>query len=223
MKIAICTPTYGDVTADYAQSLVAMVLRTVQTPIEYNGVPTVPEIKTFLASSSVLPQLRNLLVKLADEWGANYLLWIDADQSFPEEALLRLLSHNLAVVGVNYPRRAAPHHPTAVSPDGELCWTREEDARGGSLARVRSLGLGFCLMDMNVLRELRHPTADGEERPLFALQMLGDGTRIRGEDVHLFMRLEQEAGVPIYLDHALSWSIGHVAKQVLTNADAGGC
>jgi hypothetical protein len=56
--------------------------------------------------------------------------------------------------------------------------------------------------------------------PLFAIEMLDDGTRIVGEDVFFFRRL-REAGIPVYLDHPLSWTIGHVHQSVLTNADAG--
>jgi hypothetical protein len=49
--------------------------------------------------------------------------------------------------------------------------------------------------------------------------MLGDGTEIVGEDVFFFRRLH-EAGVSVHVDHALSWSIGHVHQRVLSNADA---
>jgi hypothetical protein len=50
--------------------------------------------------------------------------------------------------------------------------------------------------------------------------MVGDGTEIVGENVFFFRRLH-EAGVPVHLDQALSWSSGHVHQRVLTNADPG--
>ncbi len=40
--------------------------------------------------ASMLPTLRNVLVEDALDWGANYLLWVDADHVFPPECLLRL-------------------------------------------------------------------------------------------------------------------------------------
>lgn len=222
MKIAICTPCYGDVTAQFAYSLAKLVGRTVQTRIDFNGQIVTPEVELFMKSSSVLPQLRNMLVKAALEWRANYLLWIDADQSFPEDALLRLLSLNLKVVGVNYPRRVPPHLPTAASHEGGLIWTTEEAARVNSIIPVGSMGFGCCLMDMTIFDSLEERAlAAGKDTmwPLFAVEMLSDGTEIVGEDVFFFRRLH-EAGIPIHLDHALSWTVGHVHQRVLTNADA---
>lgn len=219
MKIAVCTPHYGDVTAGYAFSLATMLVRTAKTQFNYNGTIMAPETNVFMATSSVLPQLRNILIQRAVRWGANYLLWVDADHTFPEDALLRLLSLNLPVVGVNYPRRVPPHRPTAVSLDGELAWTTEAIAREGRVQQVHSLGFGFCLMDMHALQKvLSERGPGGEEMPLFAVEMLGDGTQIVGEDVFFFRRL-RTAGIGVYLDHALSWTIGHVHSRVLMNGD----
>jgi hypothetical protein len=154
------------------------------------------------------------LVQEALGWGANFMLWADADHKFPEAALLRLLSLNLPVVGVNYPRRVHPHRPTASGDGNELVWTTEELARDGAVARVHSLGFGFCLIDMTIFETLqRHADEAGRGSiwPLFAVEMIGDGTQIIGEDIFFFRRLA-EAGVPVYLDHALSWSVGHVVS-----------
>lgn len=223
MKIAICTPYHGDVAADFAYSLGRMLLATVQTQIEFNGQIVHPQIELFFRTSSILPQLRNMLVQEALSWGANYLLFADSDHSFPEDALMRLLAPNLPVVGVNYPRRVAPHRPTATGLDGELVWTTEDDARSGLIVQVRSLGFGLCLIDRTVFETLyQHALATGADSiwPLFAMEMKGDGTGAVGEDVYFFRKLHA-AGVPVYLDHSLSWAVGHVHQRVLTNAEAG--
>ena len=214
MKIAICTPHYADVSADYARCLAKMVLRTIRSDIIFNGVATIPEIEIFMRRSSVLPRCRNTLTKDAVDWGANFLLWIDGDHSFPEDALLRLLSLNLPVVGVNYARRAKPTWPTAVSLDGELIWTTQELAASGEVVQVRHLGLGFCLVDMTVIHALQEVPG-----PLFSLEMVGDGLEVVAEDV-FFLRRVNEAGFGVYLDHGLSWHIGHVHERLVTNADA---
>lgn len=219
MKIAICTPHYADVTAAYARCLAKMVVHTVQAEITYNGERVVPQIEIFHRKSSVLPRCRNTLVKDALDWSANYLLWIDADHSFPEHSLMRLLSLNLPVVGVNYPRRAHPTWPTAVSLDGAIIWTTEEFARDGEVVEVRHLGLGFCLIDMNVIHALRERTVDGKAQPMFALEMIEDGLEVVAEDVFFFRRIK-EAGYGVFLDHWLSWQIGHVHERLATNADA---
>lgn len=221
MKIAICTPCYGDVTAQFAFSLAKLVLRTGSKQIEFNEQVVFPQIELFMRSSSVLPQLRNMLVKDAITWGANYLLWLDADQSFPDEALLRLLSLNLPVVGVNYPRRVHPHLPTAVGLDGRLVYTTEAAARANDIVPVQSLGLGCCLISMPIFDQL-HERALATDKasiwPLFAVEMVGDGSEVVGEDVFFFRSL-QNAGIPVHLDQALSWSIGHVHQREIMNAD----
>lgn len=214
MRIAICTPHYGDVTAPYARCLSKMLLTTARASITFNDVQTVPELEIFMRKSSVLPRCRNTLAKDARDWGANYLLWVDADHSFPDSALLRLLSLNLPVVGVNYPRRAEPTWPTAVSLDGKFVWTTPELAERGDIEQVRHLGLGFCLVDMNVVHAL---AAQGG--PLFSLEMVGDGLQVVAEDVFFFRRVAA-AGFNIYLDHALSWHMGHQFDRLVTNADA---
>ncbi len=214
MRIAVCTPHYADVTAEYARCLAKMLLCTARSNIVFNGETTHPEFELFLRRSSVLPRCRNTLVKDAVDWGANYLLWIDGDHSFPEDALIRLLSLNLPVVGVNYARRSRPTWPTAVSLEGEFVWTTEDLASRGEVVQVRHLGLGFCLVDMNVIHALKQ--APG---PLFALEMVGDGLQVVAEDVFFFRRVN-EAGFSVYLDHGLSWHIGHVYDSIVTNAHA---
>jgi hypothetical protein len=223
MKIAICTPHYGDVTAEFAFSLAKLVGRTAQTQIDFNGQVVLPTIELFMRSSSIVSQLRNILVRDALDWGANYLLWLDADQKFPDEALLRLLTLNLPAVGVNYPRRVPPHRPTATGLDGSLVWTTEQRARDGVVEQVLSLGFGCCLLDMTIFDALhRQALTEGETGmwPLFDVEMLGDGTEIVGEDVFFFRRLNR-AGIALHLDHALSWSVGHVHQRVLNNSDSG--
>jgi hypothetical protein len=196
-------------------------VRTVQAPIRFNGEVRTPEIEVFMRSSSLLPKLRNQLVQDALEWGANYLLWADADHTFPEEALLRLLMLNLRVVGVNYPRRTSPTYPSAFALDGKLIWTTEENAQAGEITPVSSLGLGFCLMDMTIFNDLEKQAGrEGEENmwPLFAYQIEPGQIEGIGEDKYFFDLLKR-ANVPVHLDHALSWSIGHFYPRLLRNSD----
>ncbi len=216
MKIAICTPVHGDVTAHYAQSLADMLLRTSTANIIFNDVPVAPDLKLFMRTSSLLPKIRNGLVEDAIDWGANYLLWVDSDHWFPDGSLLRLLSLNLPVVGVNYPTRQIPAWPTAIGLDGQRVWTTEELATQNAVTQVASLGLGFCLIDVHVLKSAK---ATGDtRRPLFMIELTEDGAMI-GEDLVFFRRIN-EAGFPVHVDHALSWEIGHVHRHILYNSDA---
>ena len=222
MKIAICTPHYGGVHARFASSLAKMVAKTVQAPIMFNDQVASPEIEIFMKSSSTLATLRSMLVQDAIDWGANYLLWVDSDHSFPADALLRLLSLNLPLVRANYPRRTSPTYPTARDLDGDLLWTTRELAKRCDVVPVGSLGLGFCLMSMTVLDDLRrHAAAQGQENfwPLFAFETRPGEMESVGEDIFFFRKLSA-AGIVPHVDHALSWTIGHLHEKLLTNDEA---
>lgn len=221
MKIAICSPHYGDVHPLWMKSVLKMVVRTVQTPINFNGSPATPEIELFMKSSSTLPTLRNQLFKDALDWGAHYLLWADSDHTFPETALLHLLTRGLDVVGVNYGRRTFPTYPTTVGMDGGLVWTDEDMAKAREVTQVRSMGLGLCLMDMSIVPRLEaQAAAEGRSNiwPLFAYEIRAGEIEGIGEDVFFFRRLS-EAGISLHVDHALSWSIGHAHQKLITNFD----
>jgi hypothetical protein len=217
MKIAICTPYYANVSAEYTISLLRMCEWTRSCTIIYNGERRTPEVEVFLRKSSVLPYTRNVLVRDALAWGADYLLWIDADHAFPADSLTQLLSRNKAVIGVNQPRRSKPTYPTVTGLDGKLVWTTEGLANAGSVEEVESLGLALCLVDAHVLSAVRAALQD-KGQALFSLEMLGDGCKIVGED-QFFCRNIREHGHHIFVDHELSWRVGHLFETLLKNAD----
>jgi hypothetical protein len=201
-----------------------MIAHSCSAVVEVDGEPGKIEFETFMVSCSLLPESRNRLVAEAWNWGADYMLWMDADHVFPCDALLRLLSRSVLIAGCNYARRFIPTSPTA-SKYGEddemdLVWTTEEKAKADDLEEVAHLGLGLCLMDMRVL-DFLHAKAEEQGKdsfwPLFRMDPTPDGIRFVGEDVHFFKSI-REAGVKIFLDHALSWELGHVSELILTNA-----
>ncbi|HSE58226.1 MAG TPA: hypothetical protein VLA99_05950 [Nitrospiraceae bacterium] len=224
MKIALCIPCYGDTKAKFTQCLVAMVAHTLEAKVELDGKEAQIEFETFIVSSSLLLESRNRLVAEAINWEADYMLWMDADHVFPREALLMLLSRSRLVVGCNYARRFSPTSPTAskLGTDNEmdLVWTTREKAEAGELEEVAHVGLGLCLVDMRVYAILeRWATEQGKEHfwPLFEMPVKPNGIGCVGEDVSYFKTL-REAGVKIFLDHELSWDVGHISEQILTNA-----
>ena len=219
MKIAICTPHHSLVTSHYASCMVRMVMKTSECIFDFNGQPTKAELNLMMRSSSLLPLARSLLVEDAVEWGANYMLWVDSDHWFPDNALLRLLSWNIPVVGANYPRRERPTYPTAHGLDEELIWTTEEQAKSDAIEPVGTLGLGFCLVDMSVIHAIRKLNPDGTPRRMFAIGMTADWSGYIGEDAYFFQKI-RDAGFAVHLDHGLSWQIGHAAESLLFNSDA---
>ncbi|HEX4736660.1 MAG TPA: hypothetical protein VH331_03760 [Allosphingosinicella sp.] len=221
MKIAICIPRYGDTKGEFTVSLSRMVIKTLSAAGAMR-----PEIEIFSVTSSDLPVSRNLLLKRAIEWQAHYLLWLDADHIFPAQSLIRLLSHRLPVVGCNYSRRREPAGPVAVrvneAGEREHVWTTEELARTGVVEEVVHVGLGLCLMDMAILHQVKEHVEKGvgwaDWNPFDRKLLPGTTTRM-GEDASFFEEL-REAGVKVYVDHALSWYVGHIGEHIFTNEDA---
>lgn len=220
MKVAICIPRYGDVKGAFAICLARLVAHSLGKS------PEPLEIEIFSISSSDLPQSRTELLKDAIGWQARYLLWLDADQTFPPDALLRLIAHRLDLVGCNYARRSEPTGPVAarLGEQGEWqhVWTTAALAEAGALEPVAHVGLGLCLMDMNLLHRVKAHVEQGvgwAHWAPFDRKPLPGGSGRMGEDASFFQEL-REAGIVPHLDHGLSWQVGHIHERVLTNADA---
>lgn len=221
MKVAILIPRYGDTKGEFALSLGRMLIHSLGL-----AAPQRLEIEIFSVSSSDLPASRARLLQDAIQWQARYALWLDTDHVFPPDSLLRLLRHKLPVVGVNQARRTEPTGPVTMRYDAagkmEHVWTTEALAKARAVEEVAHVGLAFCLLDMNVLHQVKaHVDANGpgwDHWEPFDRKLM-PGTTVRmGEDVSFFQEL-REAGVKAYVDHGLSWEIGHIGERVFTNAD----
>ena len=111
MKIAVCIPCHRDPAYRFCVSLFALVAHTLKAE---------PKISLSPLWTHGLPHAiaRNELIRTALETGARYAFCLDSDHIFPADALLRLLSHKLPLVGVNYasrrrPGQGQPHVPMA--------------------------------------------------------------------------------------------------------------
>jgi hypothetical protein len=215
LKIALAIPCHGDTKAKFTQCLAEMLVHTMGATFMVGDERVQPEIQTFMVSCSLLTESRNRLVAEAINWEADYMLWMDADHVFPRDALVRLLSHNLPVVGCNYARRFSPTAPTASKENDkgkvELVWSPEE-----GVEEVSHMGLGLCLMDMRAFGKMDEHFG-GNFWPLFRIDPTEDGIRFVGEDVYFFKKV-REAGIPVYCDHELSWGVGHIHERILTQA-----
>lgn len=231
MKIALAIPCYGDPRGKFVQCLADMIVHTKDATLtDGDGKKIDVEIQTFIVSSSILTESRHRLVAEAILWDADFILFMDADHVFPADALCRLWSRNLPVVGVNYARRCSPTAPTAakiVTDDAEqdhknLVYTTKEKAEAGEVEDVSHLGLGFCLVNAKVFDVLQSRAEErGEDSflPLFEFTRKDDGTGVIGEDVFFFRKLSDAGFVP-FCDHALSWEVGHLADHIVFNAHA---
>jgi hypothetical protein len=200
MRIAICSPVHGDTRAAFTQCLGRMLVATMSTDFVVNGDRLRPQIELFFNASSLLAESRCLLVEKALQWGADYILWMDADHTFPPDALNRLLAADEAIVGANYPRRNTGE-PTAVALDGAPL---SFDAHGQ--VEVATLGLGLCLIDKQVFRTV--------PKPYFRIEHVAEGVPI-SEDYYFF-RKARASGLHVFVDADLSREVGHIGLHVYT-------
>jgi len=92
---------------------------------------------------------RNLLVQIATDSGAEYVLFLDSDMEFPPDMLLRLLAHEKDIVGVPYPKRRHPY---------ELLGAPLNPAAAQSgLAEFEWLPGGLMLIKTDVFRKIASP------------------------------------------------------------------
>lgn len=179
-------------------SLVALFALTAGTDINYNGVKLRPQIRFFREESGPVDYKRNLLVKRALAWGANYIQWIDNDHTFPPDATFRLAVHDLPIVGCNYAQRLGPPIPTAINGKNERITT------GTGIEEVASVGFGFCLMKAEIFAVV--------PKPWFSTDMTLDGEVLQSDDVH-FGNQARSVGVPVHVDHTIP--IGHIAERII--------
>jgi len=245
IKVAICIPVYGMTHAKFTQSLANMIVHSLEANLTRDGAFVKLELETFMVSCSMLTESRHRLVAEALAWEADYMLCLDADHVFPADTLVRLLAHGLPAVGCNYPRRFAPTAPTAAvipprAPLGEgdqpkagggvedeegprsLIYTTRELAERGLVEPVAHLGFGVLLLDMrifDVLQAQAEATGDANFLPLFKFEPTENKVGMIGEDVFFFRKLA-ECGIRPFVDHRLSWEVGHLFEVVLTNGHA---
>jgi hypothetical protein len=206
MKVALCIPCHGDTKADFTFSLARLIAYTLRHK------PDV-EIETLVARSSILVQSRTRLFEWSREWGADFILWLDSDHTFPAGALVRLLELDRPIIGANYRRRDASVYPSAVRRDAWGQWhlvqTTLRGAAASAVEPVDRIGFGFLLMHIEtVVKAFGEPLY-----PLFSTISLANGDFV-GED-SLFCDRLRAAGIHIHVDHQISLITGHIAEQTL--------
>lgn len=203
-KVAVCTPCHSMMSPRFVSALIDLLNHSRTAGGEHG----LAQMTFFWVSVSYLPLARNMLVGKAREWGADHMLWLDADQVFPKDALLRLMAHELPVVGANYPRRVPPFEPTAttVAPDGGYAPVRTDRAiaEKNPLEPVAAIGFGVCLVAMDVYARIPDPPFSNS---------FGPNLGYVGEDYY-FCNAVRAAGIEPVVDHALSLEVGHIAESI---------
>lgn len=168
-------------------------------------------IQVAVEGTSVANQ-RNQCVRAALEHGCEWLLFIDDDHVFAPDSLIRLLAHNLDLVGGTYITKIEPHGTTAMKTDPDhpgkfRSLTPAEQAADGPIP-VDGLGMGFTLIRTAVFGLL--------EAPWFRMGQFGADEM--AEDTY-FCMAAKAVGVQPFCDVTLV--IPHLAvKAVVPDGEA---
>jgi glycosyltransferase involved in cell wall biosynthesis len=159
--------------------------------------PAGTELRWFNWRECYIDASRERLVENALEWGADKIMFLDSDMTFPPCTLARLLEWNKDITGCTYVKRVPPHaivckedtvDAVPCSPDG--------------LIEMKAMPTGCLLIDAGVFGKLK--------KPWFYLSYK-DGRR-DGEDYN-FCRDAREAGFKVWCDAVLSLEVGHLGTE----------
>ena len=196
-RIMIGTPSYdGTVGVHFSFSLAETVRAGMLVGIHIQPV--------FMAYDALIQRARNDLVLLALENGFDDLMFIDGDQEWKPEWVLKVLSHQVDCVGgaVRKKSDVESYNVKAASADIAV------DAKTG-LMSVAGLGTGFLRLTkaaMLVLWESSEEYRDDagkRNRWMFDVRPV-DG-RLVGEDIFMSQKL-RDAGIPVWLDPTITCS-----------------
>jgi hypothetical protein len=204
IRVCVAVPSGDDVKAAFAFDLTQLVGATI-------GARKDIDVRLSTVQGTIIHTARRDLVRMALKGDCTHILFLDSDMRFPRNALVRLLSHGVPIVGANYvTRRPNPKPVTFASDtsDKERVYT---ELTSTGLQEVDSTGFGVMLIHLDVFRNLSEPWFSFEwKTPQWMV----------GEDVYFCRKARTELEVPTFIDHDLSQEIRHVGTYEYHMTDA---
>jgi len=202
VRLAVCVPCKDMLHSIFSHNLCGL--------LNYNHQKNI-ETRVFYNMGTLVCNQRASLVKMAQEWAATHILWLDSDTSFPFYTAFKLLSHNQALVAGNYPTRVLPYKTVAYKKEGD--W--ESYIKHGNdiepskdLIQVEGIGMGCMLTSIEVF--------DAIGKPWFNIAYDERTDDYLGEDMDFCLRA-REKGYKIYVDDILSRQISHLGTFAYTH------
>jgi len=190
-KLAIAIPCRDTLHSAFALCLSNMVKLNTQNNLDTH---------VFMDASTVLLTQRERLAMAAQQSGAEYMLWLDSDMTFPSTTSLRLLAHNEDIVAANYVRRQLPAKGVAYEKIGDWNEPLPFESRD-ELALVEGVGMGCMLMKTSILSEI--------PQPWFEFGWTPESNDHLGEDM-IFCQKMAEVGYTVKVDTNLSMEMRHL-------------
>jgi hypothetical protein len=190
-KLAVLVPCRDTLHSAFAVCLTQMVKLNTQNNLDTHVV---------MDASTVLLTQRERLGMEAQNVGAEYMLWLDSDMTFPPTTALRLLAHNEPIVAANYVRRQLPAKGVAYETIGDWQNPLPFESRD-DLVPVEGIGMGCMLMKTAILKEI--------PQPWFEFGWTPESNDHLGEDMILCQKMAQ-VGYQVKVDTQLSMEMRHL-------------
>jgi hypothetical protein len=211
-KVLVCVPLYGEGFQKFWMCLSRMQFKSVSA-----GIDTFLRVK----ASAVVEHSRNVLVSegLRDFPECTHFLFIDADMTFPDDLLIRLMEHDKDMIACNAYRKAPPYYPVVSIDGGEGDYFKPVHVKPeeGDLRRVTASGTGVVLIKREVFEQINFPWFKceyvdpiGEDADS---ETLIEGKVFVSEDSRFFI-IATSLGFKLYCDFSIE--IGHIGKEIVT-------
>ena len=149
---------------------------------------------------------RDLLIREAKIMNTDYVLFLDDDQTYPEDTPERLLAHNKMVVGGVTPRKETCTPMVWDYIDDKITfWSSLREKTG--LTKVNGMGMGGVLISMDVFKQIEYPYFKIHSSPTY---------QKHGEDMTFYFKC-RDAGIDVWCDTDLQY--GHMSMRELTLDD----
>ena len=166
------------------------------------------EMMLLVSSSCYMDEMRDNLGKLATKYKPDYILWLDADQTYPAdtpEILMKHIDSGKSVVGGLTPNKVdqKPLVYDIVSLEGAIGRKRDIE-QGQGIKKVDAMGFGGIMMKPKVLEAMKFPW--------FKTQWNSKIKERPGEDVKFYANC-RKFNIDVWVDTNLVY--GHVATIAL--------
>jgi hypothetical protein len=190
-KLAVLIPCRDTLHSAHALCLAEMIKLNTMNDIDTH---------VFMDASTILLTQRERLATEAVNLGAEYLLWLDSDITFPATTAIRLMAHDEPVVACNYIRRQLPAKGVAYEVIGDWNNPLPFDIYN-HLVEVQGVGMGCMLMRTEIFSKI--------PKPWFEFGWSPDSNDHLGEDMILCQKMAA-AGYSVKIDSQLSQELRHL-------------
>jgi hypothetical protein len=201
LDVLVAIPSTDRWSSDFGMSICQLVADFASKIEGYNS----QRLRLLKKESSILPNMREEIGQTAIAQGVSHVLFLDTDQTFPQNTLRRLLAWKESIVAANIAVKTFPTGPTArlfnrKNPKGDLLYTWSDSV---GLVPVWRVGTGVMLIETRVFRRV--------PEPWFPVVWREEVRKFQGEDWGFCEKVEAFGFKPM-VDQGLSWEIGHVGK-----------